>query len=1161
MTRKARIWLACVAGFVAWLVTALYVPGWIGLSAAGPSWLLRGLLAVIGLVGCVLIATTLTRRQPPPSAPRDPLGVEMEAALAQAEQRLVAARVARGRVLHRLPAVFVMGPRQNHKTSSVIRSGVEAELLSGDVLRGAQVVPTQTINTWYAGGALLVEVGTDVVEDAGRFGHLLHRLQPARFASAVTRGEQAPRAVLLAFSCDNLRQPNARDVVMAAARELRAPLAAIARTYGIRLPVYVLFTKADAIPGFNAFARRLSSEEVRDVLGATLPIAPDLPAAAYADRASALVRGEVQALFESLASRRVDLLLREDIAADRALAYQFPRELRKLEPLIADFLVELGRPSELSTSPFVRGFYMSGVREVFVGDGAAEQTAAGTAVAAEGENATMLLGAAARTPTPRPFPRGGAGPRREAQWVFLDRLISQVLLNDAAALGLTRGGTRISLFRRIALATATGVVAALIVALVGSFLGNRRLQSSARQHLAALAAVPADSSAGTVVARLPALDALGGLLDTLSDREYAITGAPIWLRFGLYQGDALYGVVSRAYFRGFAPMLDSVQRSLVAGFLALPPGSLPPAAFETVRAQLRAYLVTTDSARQSNGDSLASVLLAQWSPDPAADSASRDVARRQFMRYARELKRRPPYQRAPDAPAVAAARGALRNSEGAQVIYGGIIQDVSSKLPEMRFTGGGGALTVSGVVRGAFTRAGRDSIAMADVNSYRDVEPWVLGPRPADTPPPDTQQVRVAMRTWYERDYRDEWRRFIRTARVVGFQSPADAARKLSDLASATGPLQTFFREVNDSLVPDTTGIGLPFAPVRRIAAQVTQWGPYLDELRSLGEGFRGAAAAENGAQASSQLDGIEEGMQSATRALNALQRALASGANGPTYLGELDLQALLNQPLEYARRVVNDQKQLLAQSRAGPTAGTSLASAVKQFCDEYRAIAGKAPFNPSIPLRADATFATPAEVTGFFGPNGGTLWTLPQSLQRSIAVRVDSFVPGDNTKLQPTDSALAFANALSRIKRALFPAGAAKPYLEWRVAPVIGRREPRVQVAIGDSTITWEEGNSGSTRPFSWRFEEGKDITIQRETGRNRWQVVATWSGPWAPFLFFDGARRGAGAPGNEFQFTVRLNDGSSMEFRASIPAASRAVLLGGILQGVPACPTHWTR
>ena len=49
----------------------------------------------------------------------------------------------------------------------------------------------------------------------------------------------------------------------------------------MRIPVYVLFTKADTIPSFEDYFWNLNEEESRRVLGATLPLLPSGAAASY----------------------------------------------------------------------------------------------------------------------------------------------------------------------------------------------------------------------------------------------------------------------------------------------------------------------------------------------------------------------------------------------------------------------------------------------------------------------------------------------------------------------------------------------------------------------------------------------------------------------------------------------------------------------------------------------------------------------------------------------------------------------------------------------------------------------------------------------------------------------------------------------------------------
>src|SRR5690606_356713 len=105
------------------------------------------------------------------------------------------------------------------------------------------------------------EAGGGLLDDAGRWQRLLRRLRPTRFAAALGRGRQAPRAAVVCYSCADLVAPGAAEAVPAAARKLRARLAELSRELGVRLPVYVLFTRADAIPYFEDYVRSLSRAE------------------------------------------------------------------------------------------------------------------------------------------------------------------------------------------------------------------------------------------------------------------------------------------------------------------------------------------------------------------------------------------------------------------------------------------------------------------------------------------------------------------------------------------------------------------------------------------------------------------------------------------------------------------------------------------------------------------------------------------------------------------------------------------------------------------------------------------------------------------------------------------------------------------------------------
>jgi type VI secretion system protein ImpL len=101
------------------------------------------------------------------------------------------------------------------------------------------------------------------------------------------------------------------------------------------------------------------------VLGATLPMV-SYTKGVYAEQETARVSAAFDELFYSLADKRRLLPAREFDTDTLSFLFEFPRELRKLRPLLVRLLVDICRPSQLPLGPFLRGFYFSGIRPVVV---------------------------------------------------------------------------------------------------------------------------------------------------------------------------------------------------------------------------------------------------------------------------------------------------------------------------------------------------------------------------------------------------------------------------------------------------------------------------------------------------------------------------------------------------------------------------------------------------------------------------------------------------------------------------------------------------------------------------------------------------------------------------------------------------------------------------
>ena len=291
MTRKLKVG----AGAAAFLAS-FGIGTWVSSTALNLQgvdlWLYRGGLILLGLVATSAVAWFVLRRPSQPAPPSTDEGREIDTAIATAKARLASSRQAGSIKLHKLPVVLLLGPEGSTKTTTIVRSGLDPELLAGEVFRGDIVAPTRAVNLWYSQQTVFVEAGGQVTDDPARWMRLVRHLQPHRLRAALSRGAEAPRIAVVCFSCEEFLRPNSAESTPAAARMLRARLSDLALELGTNVPVYALFTKADRLPHFAEYVRNFSRDEAHDILGATLPL--ESRADSYAERAFKRIEGALQ---------------------------------------------------------------------------------------------------------------------------------------------------------------------------------------------------------------------------------------------------------------------------------------------------------------------------------------------------------------------------------------------------------------------------------------------------------------------------------------------------------------------------------------------------------------------------------------------------------------------------------------------------------------------------------------------------------------------------------------------------------------------------------------------------------------------------------------------------------------------------------------------------
>ncbi|EGH4153541.1 type VI secretion system membrane subunit TssM, partial [Salmonella enterica] len=223
------------------------------------------------------------------------------------------------RFLYELPWFMVVGSPGDGKTTALLNTGLQFPLAE-------QMEQTSRILTVPGGGTLHCDWWFTneavLIDTAGRYA----RHDDGGEASAAQRNagewqgflgllrKHRPGAplngVILTLNVADLTAQSPAER-LAACAALRARLAELRETLGIRFPVYLVVTKMDLLPGFSEYFRTLTSHLRAQIWGFTLP---------YSRRRKA---GDPQALHAACAQELARLTLRLDQGLDTRLQEEY----------------------------------------------------------------------------------------------------------------------------------------------------------------------------------------------------------------------------------------------------------------------------------------------------------------------------------------------------------------------------------------------------------------------------------------------------------------------------------------------------------------------------------------------------------------------------------------------------------------------------------------------------------------------------------------------------------------------------------------------------------------------------------------------------------------------------------------------------------------------
>ncbi len=1117
------------AGMIAWFGAL-----WLNLQGAN-LWVFRISIFLVLALAVAAIVWWLHNRQKTKSAGSPSSGGEGAPSAGVADDILLILREAEARVasssqlprgtrLSSLPVIFLVGDSAAGKTCVATQSGLEPELLSGQVYQEGNIAPTRLANLWFARKAVFVEMGGKTLGDASLWARLLHRLAPGKLRSVFSGKPAAPRAAVVCYDSEKLAKAGGPEEITAQSRAIRARLEQISQSLGINFPVYVVFTRADRLPFFDDFFRNLSDSEVTQVLGVTLPPLPASATGVYAEQETKRLTGAFNSMFYSLAECRTGLLYRERNQEKLPGIYEFPRELQKRIAIATQFLVDLCRPSHLRTSAFLRGFYFTGIRQV-----EAANPLGGTVLASRtsimpakpfSANATSLMRADDLTKTQsqnwQSATMGGSGgeSKKTTQWLFLSHIFSHVILQDRAALGASGTSSRANVLKRVLLATVATIALIWFLGMVISYFGNRALEQDVRAAAEAIVPIKGQAPAMASLENLLRLEAARSQLQKLTD--YRRHGAPLHLRWGLYGGNDIYDDFRSLYFSRFKLLLlDGVEAHLTEFLRTRPPAASPADEWQRPYESLKAYLITSSNPDKSTRDFLAPVLMNWWQGNSTVDEQAQQLARAQFDFYADELRVEDPITISEDAFIVQPARKFLNSfATGPQLVYQKLLVKANQAVPGFNFfkeyPDAKDVVTETKTVDGAFTGAGYKvmSAAIANRDNYAGGDDWVLGPASGLHSAQSVSQQDV--RSLYEADYQKQWREFLLQAAVRHFAGPQDESRQLEKLSGNRSPLLALFCAVSQNTSEASPDIAKAFQPVQEVVGAKPAPQSCREQLKQpLNDAYTNALLAVKFCLDSYLLMPPQPGVTPDPR------QAKLSECNG------LSLQAG-----NAARQIVktNDPtwkvdtsviSLLLAPTAPPPKGegGTPLVG-LAAFCSALRSLDSKFPFDPNSHQDASMT-----DLISFFQPGTGKLSGFLAANATIFELQGSQYIQKSG---KPNISALV--NQAVNIQHALYAGNSTQPQFEFTLAARAPDGESSEVVTIDGQDLS-APTTATSAKIITWPGSAAGASLILSGKSYGR------YFGPWGAFRIFQDYTWTRTGRGFHLEWVVRGQSGQPVE------------------------------
>ncbi len=1011
---------------------------------------------------------------------------------ARFDEALAALRKSRqgARSLLELPWYVIIGPPGAGKTTALSHSGLEFPLsdrFGKAAVRG--VGGTRSCDWWFTTEAILLDTAgryttqdsDERVDRAGwlQFLRLLKKQRPRRPINGV----------LLALSIADLAgfTDSQREAHVTA---VRRRLEELHRELGIRLPVYVLLTKADLIAGFSEHFDDLDQRERAQVWGVTFEWEISRQGRAYEG-----LSGEFDQLIARLAARVPDRLQAERDAGRRRAIFAFPQQLAGCRDSVTAFVRDVFASTALDDRVWLRGVYL-------------------TSGTQEGTPVDRMMGALART-----FGLGvqavGAAPA-QGKAFFIQRLMREVVFGEAGLAGSDRRVVWRGASAQAAAYLGIAAVAVLLVlGMLVSYRANSTYLATVAQAAAPLAQIPAAGGNAALPQTLPALDALQAVVQAAGQRQ-----APWHMRLGLFQGGRMLATAQDAYVRELnASLAPAVARDFATGIVDS--ATSPDRLYE----YLKAYLMLGEPQRL-NSAQMRQIAHPEWQRAFAADPETGARVSAHFDALTEDPARVQPV--AIDSDLVGRARASLQQASLPLLMYSWLrlkyADDTAQALRLDRELGLGAqevfirrgepfsepfpALYTRAVFED-FNTTGKPQLVQQFL-----ADGWVFG----DQAPSITQspQLAAGVDQLYEQDYIRSWDQLLADISLRPARDTADAIAILGTLSGPTSPLKRLLAltAANTDLLKAAPGGSLSAAA----AAKAGALGGSLDKLLGAQTGpapgslvtahFAAVDALVEGSAGAAPIDQLLSLMTQAQQQLQATS-GLGGQPGSPAVLASIQnaLGALRAQSAQMPPVVRG-----LIAGLSGRASTVTMTVAHTDLVDRYdtqvlapcrELLGNRYPFQ-----RDSAEDVTLDDFARVFGPGG----LYDAFYQANLAALVDTShqlwqwragaqaIGGSAALLEQFQQA-------ARIRAVFFPPSAPSPQVQFTVSPEeLDASVNRVRLQVDGQSFEYHHGPP-RTVSMSWPGGTvGGAATVVFDLPDGS-QTQLSFQGPWALFRLLDQA------------------------------------------------------